>query len=147
MRKGNELGSSLMNRSLLLLFGLYGAVAQASGSMDPHALARDIFKQLVEINTSESGEGTTPAAQAMAQRLRDAGFSDQDIDIVGDNRRKQNLVARLHGIGKRGPILLMGHLDVVEARREEWSTDPYRFIEKDGFFYGRGTQDMKDGDA
>jgi acetylornithine deacetylase/succinyl-diaminopimelate desuccinylase-like protein len=136
-----------MNRSLLLLFGLYGAVAQASGSMDPHALARDIFKQLVEINTSESGEGTTPAAQAMAQRLRDAGFSDQDIDIVGDNRRKQNLVARLHGIGKRGPILLMGHLDVVEARREEWSTDPYRFIEKDGFFYGRGTQDMKDGDA
>lgn len=122
-------------------------VAIGATSVDSHALARDIFKQLIEINTSESGEGTTPAAQAMAQRLRDAGFDEKDIHIVGGDSRKQNLVARLRGTGKKRPVLLMGHLDVVEARREDWSTDPYKFIEKDGFYYGRGTQDMKDGDA
>ncbi len=137
-----------MNKSLLLLLMMCSVtVTHANESIDPHALARDIFKELIEINTSESGEGTTRAAQAMAQRLRDAGFSDQDISIVGDNPRKQNLVARLRGTGKGKPVLLMGHLDVVEARREDWSTDPYQFVEKDGFYYGRGTQDTKDGDA
>jgi len=126
------------------------AVPTANGAPakdNPHTLARDIFKQLVEIDTSQTGLGTTPAAQAMAQRFREAGFADRDINVVGDNPRKQNLVVRLHGNGNRQPVLLMGHLDVVEARREDWTTDPYRFIEKDGFYYGRGTQDMKDGDA
>src|SRR3954470_7244395 len=115
-----------MNKSLLwIALVVCCAVAHAKEG-DSHALARDIFKQLIEINTSESGVGTTPAAQAMAQRLREAGFPDQDINIVGDNPRKQNLVVRLHGNGKRKPVLLMGHLDVVEARREDWTTDPYR---------------------
>jgi acetylornithine deacetylase/succinyl-diaminopimelate desuccinylase-like protein len=83
----------------------------------------------------------------MAQRLRDAGFAESDMHIVGPNERKKNLVVRLRGSGSGKPILLIGHLDVVEARREDWTTDPFQFVEKDGFFYGRGTQDMKGDDA
>jgi acetylornithine deacetylase/succinyl-diaminopimelate desuccinylase-like protein len=110
-------------------------------------LARDIFKQLIEINTTDSVGNTTTAAEAMAQRLRDAGFPASDAQVLGPNPRKGNLVARLHGSGARRPILLIGHLDVVEARREEWSVDPFTFLERDGYFYGRGTQDMKSADA
>ena len=123
------------------------SAATAAPSDDAHVLARAIFKQLIEINTSDTGAGTTPAAQAMAQRLRDAGFPDADIQILGPNEQKQNLVVRLRGSGKKKPLLLIGHLDVVTALRSDWSTDPYEFVEKDGYFYGRGTQDMKDGDA
>ncbi len=89
----------------------------------------------------------TTAAEAMAQRFRDAGFPESDMQILGPNDRKKNLVVRLHGSGKHKPVLLIGHLDVVEARREDWTTDPFQFVEKDGYYYGRGTQDMKDGDA
>ena len=110
-------------------------------------LSRDIFKQLIEINTTDSVGSTTVAAQAMAQRLRDAGFSADDVLLLGPNPRKGNLVARLHGSGVHKPVLLIGHLDVVEARRSDWTTDPFEFVEKDGYFYGRGTQDMKSGDA
>jgi acetylornithine deacetylase/succinyl-diaminopimelate desuccinylase-like protein len=109
--------------------------------------AHDIFKQLVEINTTDSVGNVTTAAEAMARRFRDAGFEEQDIFIGGPNDRKKNLVVRLHGSDKHKPVLLIGHLDVVEARREDWTTDPFQFVEKDGYFYGRGTQDMKDGDA
>jgi acetylornithine deacetylase/succinyl-diaminopimelate desuccinylase-like protein len=83
----------------------------------------------------------------MAQRFRDGGFPHADIQVIGPNDRKKNLVVRLHGSGAHKPLLLIGHLDVVEARREDWTTDPFQFVEKDGYFYGRGTQDMKDGDA
>ena len=110
-------------------------------------LAHDIFKQLIEINTTDSVGSTTVAAKAMAQRLLDAGFPASDVRVLGPNDRKGNLVARLHGTGAHRPILLIGHVDVVEARREDWSTDPFRFLEKDGYYYGRGTQDMKSGDA
>jgi acetylornithine deacetylase/succinyl-diaminopimelate desuccinylase-like protein len=110
-------------------------------------LSHDIFKQLIEINTTDSVGSVTAAAEAMAQRLRDAGFAAEDVQVLGPNDRKKNMVARLHGTGKHKPVLLIGHLDVVEARREDWTTDPFQFVEKDGFFYGRGTQDMKDGDA
>ena len=110
-------------------------------------LSHDIFKQLIEINTTDSVGSVTAAAEAMAQRLRDAGFAAEDVQVLGPNDRKKNMVARLHGTGKHKPVLLIGHLDVVEARREDWTTDPFQFLEKDGFFYGRGTQDMKDGDA
>ncbi len=89
----------------------------------------------------------TTAAEAMAQRLRDAGFPAADIQILGPNDRKKNLVVRLHGTGAHKPVLLIGHLDVVEARREDWTTDPFQFVEKDGYYYGRGTQDMKSDDA
>jgi acetylornithine deacetylase/succinyl-diaminopimelate desuccinylase-like protein len=111
-------------------------------------LARDIFQQLVEINTTDSVGSTTVAAQAMAKRLLDAGFTTDDVKVLGPNDRKGNLVARLRGTGSaRRPILIIGHLDVVEARREDWTTDPFQFVEKDGYFYGRGTQDMKVNDA
>src|SRR5205823_5579831 len=110
-------------------------------------LAHDIFKQLIEINTTDSVGNVTTAAEAMAKRLRDGGFAEGDIKVAGPNERKKNLVVRLRGTGKRKPILFIGHLDVVEALRSDWSTDPFEFIEKDGFFYGRGTEDMKEGDA
>jgi acetylornithine deacetylase/succinyl-diaminopimelate desuccinylase-like protein len=110
-------------------------------------LSHDIFKQLIEINTTDSVGNVSTAAEAMAQRFRDAGFSDGDLHILGPNDRKKNLVIRFHGSGKHKPLLLIGHLDVVEARRDDWTTDPFQFVEKDGYFYGRGTQDMKDGDA
>jgi acetylornithine deacetylase/succinyl-diaminopimelate desuccinylase-like protein len=112
-------------------------------------LARDIFQQLIEINTTDSVGSTTVAAQAMAKRLSDAGIPEADIKLAGPNDRKGNLVVRLHGAAgtKFKPILLIGHLDVVEARREDWTTDPFQFVEKDGYFYGRGTQDMKVDDA
>jgi len=121
-----------------------------SAQMDDAAtrqLAHDIFKQLVEINTTDSVGSVTAAAEAMAQRFREAGFADSDIQVLGPNDRKRNCVVRLHGSGKHKPVLLIGHLDVVEAKRSDWTTDPFEFIEKDGHFYGRGTTDMKDGDA
>jgi acetylornithine deacetylase/succinyl-diaminopimelate desuccinylase-like protein len=119
----------------------------AQGPEQTKQMARDIFKQLIEINTTDSVGNVTTAAEAMAKRLRDGGFAESDIHVAGPNERKKNLVVRLHGTGKRKPILFIGHLDVVEARREDWTTDPFEFLEKDGFFYGRGTEDMKEGDA
>jgi acetylornithine deacetylase/succinyl-diaminopimelate desuccinylase-like protein len=110
-------------------------------------LARDIFRELVEINTTDSSGSTTVAANAMAARLKAAGFTDQDVHVLGPNPRKGNLVARLRGTGKERPVLLLAHLDVVEARREDWSFDPFKFQELDGFFYGRGTNDIKSGAA
>jgi acetylornithine deacetylase/succinyl-diaminopimelate desuccinylase-like protein len=109
--------------------------------------ARAIFQQLVEINTTDSVGSVTKASEAMAQRLLAAGFSAKDVVVAGPNERKKNLVVRYPGSGQKKPILFIGHLDVVEARREDWTTDPFQFIEKDGFFYGRGTQDMKEGDT
>lgn len=112
-------------------------------------MARDIFKQLIEINTTDSVGSTTPAAQAMAQRLWDAGFDKADVVVLGPSEAKGNMVARYRGKakGKLRPILIIGHLDVVEARREDWSTDPFQLVELDGYFYGRGTLDMKSSDA
>jgi acetylornithine deacetylase/succinyl-diaminopimelate desuccinylase-like protein len=113
------------------------------------SLAHDIFKQLIEINTTDSVGSITSASQAMAQRLLDAGFPKEDVVIAGPNERKQNMVARYRGKpgSKLRPVLIIGHLDVVEARREDWTTDPFTFIEKEGYYYGRGTQDMKEDDA
>ncbi len=113
------------------------------------AMAHDIFNQLIEINTTDSIGSTTVAAQAMARRLLDAGFPPADVVVVGPNDRKGNMVARYRGKAgsKLRPLLIIGHLDVVEARREDWSTDPFQFVEQGGYYYGRGTQDMKDSDA
>ena len=109
--------------------------------------ARAIFQQLIEINTTDSVGNVTKAAEVMAKRMLDAGFSQSDVIVAGPNERKKDLVVRYRGTGKRAPILLNGHLDVVEARREDWSMDPFQFIETGGYFYGRGTRDMKSGDA
>ncbi|NYF79838.1 M20/M25/M40 family metallo-hydrolase [Granulicella arctica] len=112
-------------------------------------LARDIFKELIETNTTDSVGSTTVAADAMRKRLLDAGFPESDVVVLGPNSRKGNMVARYRGRSGSAmkPVLLIGHIDVVEAKRSDWTTDPFQFIEKDGYFYGRGTQDMKDSDA
>ena len=130
---------------LLLSLATLPALAQ----LDPQTrqLSHDIFQQLIEINTTDSVGSTTVAANAMAKRLLDAGFPKTDVVVLGPNDRKGNLVARIHGTGAAKPILFIGHLDVVEALRSDWTTDPFKFVEKDGYFYGRGTQDMKESDA
>ncbi|WP_026441867.1 M20/M25/M40 family metallo-hydrolase [Pseudacidobacterium ailaaui] len=136
--------SAVLGLSALCLF-----VPASSAQLDPQTrqLSRDIFQQLIEINTTDSSGSVTAASEAMARRLLDAGFPKEDIYIGGPNERKKNLVARIHGTGRKRPILFIGHLDVVEARRSDWTTDPFQFVEKDGYFYGRGTQDMKESDA
>lgn len=112
-------------------------------------LARDVFKQLIEINTTDSVGNVTTAAEAIRKRLLDAGFDAKDVVVLGPNDRKGNMVARYHGKpgSTKKPVLIIGHIDVVEAKREDWTTDPFVFTEKDGYFYGRGTQDMKDSAA
>jgi acetylornithine deacetylase/succinyl-diaminopimelate desuccinylase-like protein len=136
--------------SSFLLFVLF-ITSDSQSQIDDatRKLSHDIFQQLIEINSTDSVGNVTTASEAMAQRFRDAGFAEADLQILGpnDKDRKKNLVVRLHGNGKHKPILLIGHLDVVEAHREDWTTDPFKFVEKDGFYYGRGTQDMKSGDA
>jgi len=106
-------------------------------------LAVDIYKELVEINTVTETGDTGRAADAMAARLRAAGFEGADVQVFKPAPRKGNLVARLRGTGARRPILLLAHLDVVEAKPEDWSTDPFKLVEKDGYFYGRGSGDDK----
>jgi acetylornithine deacetylase/succinyl-diaminopimelate desuccinylase-like protein len=112
--------------------------------LDPHRrLAHDVFKELIAINTTDSVGSTTRAAEAMAARLQAAGFPESDVRVLGPNERKGNLVARLRGTGARRPLLLLAHLDVVEARKEDWSIDPFTLLEKEGYYYGRGTTDDK----
>ena len=129
----------------LLVLG--GLVCGAAVDDSTRQLSRDIFRELIEINTTDSVGDNTRAAEAMARRLKDAGFPAGDMQVLGPNERKGNMVARLRGSGAAKPVLIIGHLDVVEARREDWTTDPFQFLEKDGYFYGRGTQDMKVNDA
>ena len=117
--------------------------AQITPPEPDRQLARSIYKEFVEIQSGFSTGATTPVAEAAARRLKAAGFPDADIFIGGAIPKKANLVVRYHGTGARKPILLLAHTDVVEAKREDWSMDPFQFIEKDGFFYGRGTGDDK----
>jgi acetylornithine deacetylase/succinyl-diaminopimelate desuccinylase-like protein len=132
---------------LLMVALLLSGSLRAQVNDSTKQLSHDIFKELVEINTTDSVGSTTIAAQAMAKRLLDAGFPASDVQVLGPNDRKGNMVARIHGTGAKKPLLFICHLDVVEARRADWSMDPFQLIEKDGYFYGRGTGDIKDGDA
>jgi acetylornithine deacetylase/succinyl-diaminopimelate desuccinylase-like protein len=142
-----------MNSTIVLICAAVGGQTAWSAAPQSDAVTRetahDIFKQLIEINTTDSIGSTTVAAQAMAKRLLDAGFPQADVVVIGPNDRKGNMVARYRGKAgsKLRPLLIIGHLDVVEARREDWSTDPFKFVEQDGYYYGRGTQDMKEADA
>jgi acetylornithine deacetylase/succinyl-diaminopimelate desuccinylase-like protein len=116
--------------------------------MPPEAeqkFAHDVYKQMIEINSSVMTSTTTPVAQAMAARFRAAGFPESDIFLGGPVPGKWNLVVRYHGSGARKPLLLLAHTDVVEAKKEDWSPefDPFKFTEKDGYYYGRGTSDDK----
>jgi acetylornithine deacetylase/succinyl-diaminopimelate desuccinylase-like protein len=133
---------------LVVVVGSSPRLAAAQGALQAHQqLARDIYKELVEINTTTDANpgGTTQAAEAMAARLRAAGFSGADVQVLSSGPRDGNLVARLRGSGTAGrkPILLLAHLDVVAALREDWTIDPFTFTEKDGYYYGRGTGDDK----
>ena len=143
--------TSRASQSLVaVLLGAWGAAALAAETPADQAsnkLAHELLQQLIEINTTDSVGNVTTAAEAMAKRFRDAGFAAEDVVVLGPTDKKKNVVVRLHGSGKYKPVLLMGHLDVVEARREDWNMDPFRLIEKDGYFYGRGTSDMKGDDA
>lgn len=132
---------------LLCCLGGVHLPTRAQESDQTRRAAREILKQLIEINTTDSAGNVSTAAEALAKRLREAGFAEKDVIVAGPNERKKNLVVRFHGSGKRKPVLFIGHLDVVEAKREDWTTDPFQFVEKDGYFYGRGTEDMKEGDA
>lgn len=131
-------------RSFVLLLTAASLAAQESPY---HQLGRNIFKELIEINTTDSVGDNTRAAEAMAQRFRGVGYPDSDVQLVAPAPRKGNLVVRLRGKGTARPILFIGHLDVVEARASDWSFDPFTFREQDGYFYGRGTEDMKAADA
>lgn len=134
--------------SLCAVLGASVAMVHAQTMLDTASreMARDIFKQLIEINTTDSVGSTTLVAEAMRRRLLDAGFAEADVVILGPNTRKGNLVARYHGMpgSTKRPVLLIAHTDVVEAKREDWTTDPFVFTESNSYFYGRGTQDMKD---
>jgi acetylornithine deacetylase/succinyl-diaminopimelate desuccinylase-like protein len=136
----------------IVLAGVMGGVAVAQVPTLPEqdrVLSRQIFKEFVETNSQDSNGSVTAVAEAARKEFLKAGFAPEDLILAGPNDRKQNLVVRYHG--KPGstlkPILIIGHIDVVEARRSDWTLDPYTLTEKDGYFYGRGTQDMKDGDA
>jgi acetylornithine deacetylase/succinyl-diaminopimelate desuccinylase-like protein len=134
------------------LCGTVGAAWSATqGPVPPEEdkdLARTIFKELVEIKTTHD-MGSTTAARAIEQHLLKAGFAAADVTFIApaEHPSKGNVVVRYRGKGRGKPVLFLGHLDVVEAKAEDWSVDPFQFTERDGWFYGRGTIDMKDGDA
>jgi acetylornithine deacetylase/succinyl-diaminopimelate desuccinylase-like protein len=117
--------------------------ASAEGLTPQQELALDIYKELVEIDTTTETGDTKRAAEAMAARLKAAGFPDEDVHAFSPAPRKGDLVARLHGSGAKKPILLVAHLDVVPAPRADWATDPFKLTEKDGYFYARGVGDDK----
>jgi len=117
-------------------------LSQVSGSLNANQkFARDIFAELIGINTTER-MGSTKAAEAMAEHIRSDGFPDTDIHIIGPRPEHMNLEVRYRGNGTHPTVLFIGHPDVVEALMEDWSFDPFRLQEKDGYFYGRGTTDM-----
>jgi len=126
--------------------------AQHTPLTPEHQLARDIYQELIEINTTDTPLGNvTTAAEAMAARFRAAGFAAGDVQVMGPVANKHNLVVRVHGRAdsKEKPILFIAHLDVVEAFKRDWSPniDPFKLTERDGYFYGRGTTDVKEGDT
>lgn len=131
--------------------GILGASASAQaqtppqGSPENRRLVREIYQELIEINTTDSVGNNTQAAQAMAARLKAAGFPAEDVQVLVPTGapKKGNLVARIHGTGARKPILLLAHLDVVEAKREDWTRDPFKLVEENGYFYARGAADDK----
>ncbi len=138
----------IRNAGFVLIASVVAAGSVAPSAADPappatQQLTREVYKELVEINTTASVGDTYAAAQAMGARLLAAGYAKADVQAFQSGPKRGNLVARLRGTGKRKPLLLVAHLDVVEAKREDWTTDPFKLVEKDGYFYGRGTGDDK----
>ncbi len=135
--------SALFSLAIAALAAAIPAHAQTTRPPAEQALARAIYKEFIEIQSGFTTGATTPVARAAEARLLAAGFPASDIHVDGPDPRKLNLVVRYHGTGARKPILLVAHTDVVEAKRDDWSMDPFQLIEKDGYFYGRGTGDDK----
>jgi acetylornithine deacetylase/succinyl-diaminopimelate desuccinylase-like protein len=137
-----------MRRVRMLLAPLFAAcsLGAAAQGLDAHQqLARDIYRELIEIRTVHPDGDNTAAARAMAKRLLDAGFDAKDVEVLEPAPLKGNLVARYRGTGELKPVLLLAHIDVVDAKKEDWSDglDPFKLTERDGYFYGRGTIDDK----
>src|SRR5690348_17784077 len=156
MPKPNRFHATPLSRTAALVRGFAAATAlllcsavlagQGNAAMPPEAeraLARDIYKEMVEIKSGYTSGATTPVAEAAARRLKAAGFPASDIFVGGASPTKANLVVRYRGTGRRRPILLLAHTDVVEAKREDWSMDPFVLTEEDGYFYARGSGDDK----
>jgi acetylornithine deacetylase/succinyl-diaminopimelate desuccinylase-like protein len=155
LKRTLRLRSHVASRSaarLGLLFGLlcllraFVAAQGTVSTLPPEAerqLAREIYKELVEIKSGYNTGATTPVADAVSKRLQAAGFPAADIFVGGATPTKANLVVRYRGSGRLRPVLLLAHTDVVEAKREDWSMDPFTLTERDGYFYGRGTGDDK----
>lgn len=136
-----------MRRIALVLAAAVATPLAAQSSTNYHQLGRAILRELIETNTTESSGNTTIAAQQLQTRFEQANFPDQDIQIVGPTPKNRNLIVRYRGSGKGKPVLLLAHLDVVEANREDWTYDPFKYTENGGYIYGRGTQDQKGGAA
>lgn len=146
----------IVRRSVLIVSSLAAASVgysqvPSSGPLPPaadQALARDVFKELVEIDTTHAA-GSTQATQAIRRRLLSQGFAAEDVVLIAPagHENKGNLIVRYRGKGAGKPVLFLGHLDVVDAKAEDWSVPPFKFTQQDGWFYGRGTIDMKNGDA
>jgi acetylornithine deacetylase/succinyl-diaminopimelate desuccinylase-like protein len=122
----------------------FHALAQGAPTPAQQQL-RDVYKELVEINTTDSAGNCTAAAEAMAARLKAGGLLAQDVQVIvpPGGPKKGNLVARYRGTGAKKPVMLLGHLDVVEAKREDWQRDPFGLVEENGYFYARGAADDK----
>ena len=133
----------MMRRTALLIFLITAGTGVSVAEPQLSDTATDIFRELIAINTAEPNGNTTIAAEHIAARLKEAGFTDDEVTILGPDDRHGNLVARLRGAGKGRPVLFLAHLDVVPAAREDWSVDPFVLTEKDGYYYGRGTTDDK----
>jgi len=151
MRQNNLLASiALVALAVCLGSPVFALSPLPTATAEDRAQAKEIFKQLIEINTTDTPRGNvTTATAAMQKRFLDAGFPAEDVKLLGPDARKMNLVVRLRAAAPTSekPVLFLCHMDVVEALRQDWTTDPFQFVEKDGYYYGRGTQDMKDGDA
>jgi acetylornithine deacetylase/succinyl-diaminopimelate desuccinylase-like protein len=121
--------------------------AQQVDAKSYHELGHAILREMVEMNTTGSSGNTSDLAEQLANRFRDMGYAPADVKVVGPTTKNLNFVARYRGTGAHKPILLLAHLDVVEAKREDWTYDPFHLTETGGYFYGRGTQDQKGGAA
>ena len=141
----HRLFSVILAAIALVYWACFAEPAHAQSRTAQAQLALDIYKELVEINTVTETGDTARAAEAMAARLRAAGLSQSEVQVFTPAPRKGNLVARLRGTGARKPILLLAHIDVVEARREDWERDPFTAVVENGYLFGRGSEDNKFG--
>ena len=137
--------------SCSILWTFCTAALAAPGPLPPpgdQALGRALLRELIEIDTTHA-KGTTAAAHALEARFLAAGFERSEVTFIAPDAHPKsgNLVVRLRGRHATPAVLFMGHLDVVAANPEDWTVDPFKLVERDGWYYGRGTADMKDGDA